>query len=463
MEFGYSDNAPDRRRLPPRIAPIAGAVELCRKVVTLPKPFLALLAYNLVIWAGLLAAVGWTVGGDPAWLAAIGIGGTGLTTVAGWLVLRGRADDAVAPAAAPLPAARATDSYEALEAVPLAILVVDRQRDIRWANDGARALLGEAAVGRSLLGVLRHPPLIDALDQVVAGAAAVDGIETPVGGDRMLIADLRRLGAERALIALRDDSAARRLERLRSDFIANVSHELKTPIATLMGFIETLRGPAKGDPAAHERFLGIMQEQAGRMSRLVADLLSLSRIELNEHARPSGNANLADILGHVADALSLRAAERNMRIELPKGEVGRVLGDDEELTQVFQNLIDNAIKYGRAGTPVTVAAEQILDPVEIKTHLPGARQAKAMIAISVADRGEGIAREHLPRLTERFYRVDAARSRDLGGTGLGLAIVKHIVNRHRGSLEIESTPGEGSRFTVYLPRDEGAGKLRAAS
>ena len=199
------------------------------------------------------------------------------------------------------------------------------------------------------------------------------------------------------------------------------------------------------------------------MRRLIDDLLSLSRIELNEHARPSGNANLADILGHVADALSLRAAERNMRIELPKGEVGRVLGDDEELTQVFQNLIDNAIKYGRAGTPVTVAAEQILDPVEIKTHLPGARQAKAMIAISVADRGEGIAREHLPRLTERFYRVDAARSRDLGGTGLGLAIVKHIVNRHRGSLEIESTPGEGSRFTVYLPRDEGAGKLRAAS
>ncbi len=462
---------------------MAGTVELCRKVVILPKPFLVLLAYNLVIWAGLLAAVGWTVGGDPAWLGAIGIGGTGLTTAAGWLALRGRADSGIPSAGIPQPAARATesratdsraaesratesqatDSYEVLEAVPLAILVVDRQRDIRWANEGARALLSEATVGRSLLGVLRHPPLIDALDQVIAGAAAVDGVETPVGRDRMLIADLRRLGAERTLIALRDDSAARRLERLRSDFIANVSHELKTPIATLMGFIETLRGPAKGDPAAHERFLGIMQEQAGRMSRLVADLLSLSRIELNEHARPSGNANLADILGHVADALSLRAAERNMRIELPKGEIGRVLGDDEELTQVFQNLIDNAIKYGRAGTPVTVEAERIADTVEIKTRLPGARQAKAMIAISVVDRGEGIAREHLPRLTERFYRVDAARSRDLGGTGLGLAIVKHIVNRHRGSLEIESTPGEGSRFTVYLPLDEGAGKLRAAS
>ncbi len=439
--------------------------------MTVPKPFLVLLAYNAVIWAALLAVIGQTIGGDPAWLAAIGIGGAGLSTTAGWLATRGRAEGAASPGigapAVQLPVNQVTDSYEVLEAVPLAVLVVDRQRDLRWANEGARALLSEAAVGRSLLGVLRHPPLIDALDQVLAGAASIDGIETPVGQDRLLVADLRRLGAERALIALRDDSAARRLERLRSDFIANVSHELKTPIATLMGFIETLRGPAKGDAAAHERFLGIMQEQAGRMSRLVADLLSLSRIELNEHARPSGGANLGDILGHVADALSLRAAERNMRIELPPpafwGAMGRVLGDDEELTQVFQNLIDNAVKYGRAGTPVTVAAERIADPLEIKTHLPAARQAKAMVAISVADHGEGIAREHLPRLTERFYRVDAARSRDLGGTGLGLAIVKHIVNRHRGSLEIESTPGEGSRFTVYLPLDEGAGKLRAAS
>jgi two-component system phosphate regulon sensor histidine kinase PhoR len=263
------------------------------------------------------------------------------------------------------------------------------------------------------------------------------------------------------LIALKDASAEHRLERLRSDFIANVSHELKTPIATLMGFIETLRGPAKGDPAAHERFLGIMQEQAGRMSRLVADLLSLSRIELNEHARPSGGVELSEVIGRVANALSLRAADRTMRIELPGGAMGRAIGDAEELTQVFQNLIDNAIKYGRPGTAVTVSATRIVDPVEIKAHLPGLRRAKAMIAVAVADRGEGIAREHIPRLTERFYRVDAARSRDLGGTGLGLAIVKHVVNRHRGSLEIESVPGEGSVFTVYLPAEEASG-LRAA-
>jgi len=357
------------------------------------------------------------------------------------------------------------DSYEALEAVPLAILVVDRRRDIRWANDRTRQLLGEAVAGRSLMGVLRHPPLIDALDQVLGShsqdPAAVESVETPIGRDRLLIADLKRLDADRVLIALKDASAEHRLERLRSDFIANVSHELKTPLATLTGFIETLRGPAKGDLDAHERFLGIMHEQAGRMSRLVADLLSLSRIELNEHARPSGGVELSDVIGRVANALSLRAAERNMKIELPGGSMGRAIGDAEELTQVFQNLIDNAIKYGRPGTAVTVSATRIGDPVEIKAHLPGLRRAKAMIAVAVADRGEGIAREHIPRLTERFYRIDAARSRDLGGTGLGLAIVKHVVNRHRGSLEIESVPGEGSTFTVYLPAEEASG-LRAA-
>ena len=451
----------------------------------LPKPFLTLLCYDAVIWAALLALIGFTVGGDPFWLAAIGIGGVGFTTWAAWFATRPheapRSDRPPeteilsAPALEPAPALatepEAADSYSALEAVPLAILVVNRHRDVLWANDRARHLLGEVVAGRSLMGLLRHPPLIDALDQVMGGqnqetAAApsgIEGIETPIGRDRLLIADLRRLDAERTLIALKDASAERRLERLRSDFIANVSHELKTPISTLIGFIETLRGPAKGDLDAHERFLGIMQEQAGRMSRLVADLLSLSRIELNEHARPSGGVDLTEIIGRVANALSLRAAERNMKIELPMGPMGRTVGDADELTQVFQNLIDNAIKYGRPGTAVTVSAARIADAGEIRARLPGLRRAKAMIAVAVADFGDGIAREHIPRLTERFYRVDPARSRDLGGTGLGLAIVKHVVNRHRGSLEIESVPGEGSVFTVYLPAEEAASGLRAAS
>ena len=436
----------------------------------MPKTFLLHLVYNAVIWAVLMSVVGWAGGGDPAFLAAVGIGGTGLTSCAGWVLTRGPGAGAVPDSpigTAPSATTLAANSYAILDGLPMAVLVVDHRRDILWANDVARGLLGDVAIGRPLLGVLRHPPLIDALEQVLGGSTAIDGIETPLGQDRLLVADLRRLGEAGALIALKDDSAARRLDRLRSDFIANVSHELKTPIATLMGFIETLRGPAKGDLAAQERFLGIMQEQAGRMSRLVADLLSLSRIELNEHARPSGNASLEEIIGQVADALSLRAAERNMKITLPHSEtwrdLGRVIGDEEELTQVFQNLIDNAVKYGRSGTPVTIDVERITDPLEIKTRLPGLGKASAMIAVSVVDRGEGIAREHLPRLTERFYRVDAARSRDLGGTGLGLAIVKHIVNRHRGSLEIDSTPGEGSRFTVYLPEAELSVAQRAAS
>jgi two-component system phosphate regulon sensor histidine kinase PhoR len=462
----------------------------------LPKPFLTLLCYDAVIWAALLSLIGFTVGGDPFWLGAIGIGGVGFTTWAAWFATRpasGAPADAVGEAEAPpeapaepalQPVPEDSTSYSALEAVPLAILVVDHRRDILWANDRARQLLGEVVAGRSLMGVLRHPPLIDALDQVMSGPApdadarpagrqdgaqggvvggGIEGIETPIGRDRLLIADLKRLDGERTLIALKDASAERRLERLRSDFIANVSHELKTPISALIGFIETLRGPAKGDLDAHERFLGIMQEQAGRMSRLVADLLSLSRIELNEHARPSGGVDIGEIITRVANALSLRAAERNMKIELPMGPMGRAIGDADDLTQVFQNLIDNAIKYGRPGTSVTVSASRIADPGEVRARLPGLRRAKAMIAVAVADRGEGIAREHIPRLTERFYRVDAARSRDLGGTGLGLAIVKHVVNRHRGSLEIESVPGEGSVFTVFLPAEEAISGLKAAS
>ena len=305
--------------------------------------------------------IGITIGGDPAWLAAIGIGGIGFTTWAAWFATHSHLAPAGEPAgeaaadtepapiegqaaaglAEPVPE-RHADSYQVLDAVPLAVLVVDRRRDILWANDRMRQLLGEAVAGHSLMGVLRHPPLIDALDQVMgqgsapggaqgnahgtpgdtqgatpAGApaggqggetasvpSAIGGIETPIGRDRLLIADLKRLDAERVLIALRDVSAEHRLERLRSDFIANVSHELKTPIATLMGFIETLRGPAKGDFAAHERFLGIMHEQASRMSRLVADLLSLSRIELNEHARPSGGVDLTEVIGRVARSCS---------------------------------------------------------------------------------------------------------------------------------------------------------------
>ena len=233
---------------------------------------------------------------------------------------------------------------------------------------------------------------------------------------------------------------------MRADFIANASHELRTPLTTLTGFIETLRGPAREDAEARERFLAIMHEQAARMIRLVEDLLSLSRIELNEHVMPQGRVALSPLLRHLADTLELRAGKRDMsiRLDLPS-DLPEVLGDRDELAQVFQNLVDNGIKYGRAGSEITVAAA-----TGVRPSYGSDAGDSPFVSVAVRDCGEGIAREHLPRLTERFYRVDTARSREMGGTGLGLAIVKHILNRHRGFLDIESTPGTGSVFTVFL-------------
>jgi two-component system phosphate regulon sensor histidine kinase PhoR len=197
-----------------------------------------------------------------------------------------------------------------------------------------------------------------------------------------------------------------------------------------------------------------MRGEAERMNRLVSELLSLSRIEMNEHQPPSGRADLGNILKTVRDSLSLKAEQRGIRFVLPGlAELPTIPGDADELTQALQNLVDNAIKYSREGGEVRVGYQRIEDPVACRERLQGLRAPKAMIALAVRDQGDGIAREHIPRLTERFYRVDAARSRDLGGTGLGLAIVKHIVHRHRGSLEIDSVLGEGSVFTIYLPTE----------
>jgi two-component system, OmpR family, phosphate regulon sensor histidine kinase PhoR len=248
------------------------------------------------------------------------------------------------------------------------------------------------------------------------------------------------------MLSLHDITELKRAEQMRADFIANASHELRTPLATLTGFIETLRGPARDDSEARERFLAIMSGQAARMARLVEDLLSLSRIEMNEHVPPQGRVALPPVLDHLAQTLELRAGERHMRlrIALPSG-LPDVQGDRDELAQLFQNLFDNAIKYGRIGSEITVTGETVMRPSS-NSELPGS----AYVSVAVRDRGEGIAREHLPRLTERFYRVDTARSREMGGTGLGLAIVKHIASRHRGFIEIDSTQGVGSTFTVFL-------------
>ncbi|HXA71264.1 MAG TPA: ATP-binding protein, partial [Stellaceae bacterium] len=295
---------------------------------------------------------------------------------------------------------------------------------------------------------LRVPAVLEATDAVLAGGAGrTVEVDLPGLVERHLSAQVGPLrpptsAGAAAVVTLTDITGMKRSERMRQDFVANASHELRTPLATLLGFIETLRGPARDDNAARERFLSIMAEQASRMARLVDDLLSLSRIELNEHLAPKERVDLRRVLIAVADGLEQRAAKRQMRIDVALPDsLPDVVGDPDEIVQVFQNLIDNAIKYGRSGTAVEVTAGAS------PRRLAGALAAE----VAIRDHGEGILAEQIPRLTERFYRVDPARSRELGGTGLGLAIVKHIVNHHRGLLEIESELGQGSVFTVHLP------------
>jgi len=341
-----------------------------------------------------------------------------------------------------------------LGALPDPLILLDDRRRILRANTAANELFGMRLVERDLALAVRHPAVLTAADAVLKGEPSriVEfDITTPVESHLSArLAAIRPHSAEgaAAVLTLHDLTAVKRSERLRADFVANASHELRTPLASLTGFIETLRGPARDDAAARDRFLAIMAEQAQRMARLVDDLLSLSRIEMNEHVAPTERVDLAQVLHAVADTLEQRAAARDMRIVLAlAADLPKVLGSADELAQVFQNLLDNAIKYSRRGTTIDVGAHS--SPRLLPAARPGERPAA--LAVTVRDHGEGIAREHLPRLTERFYRVDAARSRELGGTGLGLAIVKHIVSHHRGALDIESELGQGTVFTVHLP------------
>ena len=348
-----------------------------------------------------------------------------------------------------------------IAALPVAVLAVDPQARVTAANSAATALLGEALTDRPFVHVLRHPVVVQAVDAVLDPAhvppPAVDPTLKAVasGGHRMRVrisARGRDIPAEitvsalpgaGALIVIEDGSGVEEAEQQRRDFVANVSHELRTPLTALMGFIETLRGPARDDPAARERFLGIMEAEAARMNRLVQDLLSLSRVESEERRRPAERLDLAMLIRAVAATLQPQAAAAGVGIRVEgAGAPVHVHGDPDQLTQVFHNLVENAVKYGGAGGEVVLR----LYPVPHDPVLRG-----PATAVEVADRGDGIDPMHLPRLTERFYRVDSHRSRQKGGTGLGLAIVKHIISRHRGRLKIDSEKGQGSRFTVILP------------
>jgi two-component system phosphate regulon sensor histidine kinase PhoR len=339
-------------------------------------------------------------------------------------------------------------TFEAvLDSLPDPLLLLGEDRRVTRANLAARKLFGRDLKDRDLAQFLRDPDLLAGVGAVLAGAGGQEiPFDSPGTVERIFLArieplPIRTVDDARALLTFHDVTALKRTEQMRADFVANASHELRTPLATLSGFIETLQGPAKDDPKAHEQFLAIMHEQAQRMTRLVQDLLSLSRVEMNELTPPKEKADLAPLLAGIA-----KTKGENLVLDLP-GDLPAVIGDGDELVQVFQNLIDNAFKYGKPGGKVTVEARRI----EKGPMIMGTEARQDCLMITVVDEGEGIAKEHLPRLTERFYRVDTARSRAMGGTGLGLAIVKHIVNRHRGALAIESEIGKGSRFSVYLP------------
>ncbi|MFC2967451.1 sensor histidine kinase [Acidimangrovimonas pyrenivorans] len=340
-----------------------------------------------------------------------------------------------------------------LAGVPLPLVLIARDERIMAANAAARAIYGAGIEGRHYITVMRQPVLLDAIEgtmrhrqpsQARLSVSGAGGRETTW---KVLAAPVSGEGADGVLVSFEDTTDLEQAGQMRRDFVANVSHELRTPLTALLGFIETLKGAARDDNAARDRFLGIMEREAGRMNRLVSDLLSLSRVEAEERVRPVERIDILALLGASVAALRPMAAEAGVTIEMT-GEAADpeatilVQADPDQMTQVFNNLIENAVKYGGAGKQVTV---------DVSRQARDASLRAPAVRIDVIDRGEGIDAIHIPRLTERFYRVDSHRSREKGGTGLGLAIVKHIVNRHRGRFRIESEKGEGSKFSVLLP------------
>ena len=329
-------------------------------------------------------------------------------------------------------------------------IVLDRDGRVIAFNAPATAIAPSLRRGEPALITLRMPELVDAIRRATASRTPqrveffervpldrwFEAFVTPV----MLVGAVEG-SADILLMTFNDLTPLRRVEEMRADFVANASHELRTPLAALLGFIETLQGPARDDPAARTKFLAIMQGQATRMARLIDDLLSLSRIELNAHLQPNTPVDLAPIVRQVADGLQTLARDRDVVIKVAMpSEPLIVLGERDELIRALENLVENALKYGAAGKRVDIT----LARGQTRAGTPEAR-------VAVRDYGPGIAPEHLPRLTERFYRVDVADSRSQGGTGLGLALVKHVLNRHGGRVSIESTPGAGATFTMHVP------------
>ena len=423
-----------------------------------------------LVLAGLGQAPAW-----PALLASVVAGGLAL-------FLSRRAEPAAQAAPSPEPA---TGTAFVADPLPYAAIIESLEDPLLiigagapgepaghrlvFANLAARALFRIQRPDARLITAIRNPQVIELVDEaLVGGIAGHAAFEIGGAHDRTWTAAVRPLtrsaeGPALALLVLRDQTDLRRAERMRADFLANASHELRTPLASLSGFIETLRGPARDDVGARDKFLGIMQAQAERMARLIDDLMSLSRIELNEHIAPQGRVDLAMAVTDVADALTPVLRDRGVRIDWTPTAPGAatIEGDRDQIVQVVQNLIDNAVKYTpRDGAiRVEVSAPFSGDPPSPRDpeaaglsllapdHRPGERYA----LLRISDSGPGMPRDALPRLTERFYRVEGQKSGDRSGTGLGLAIVKHIVNRHHGGISVESAEGRGATFSVWLP------------
>ncbi|WP_417432534.1 ATP-binding protein [Hoeflea sp.] len=398
---------------------------------------------------GGVAALASMFAGLQPWQAAIGYG----VYVAGLLFWPGNRAAALSRAEKKAAKSTALD-FAVIEALDMPAIVFDRDTLIVHQNAASRLLVGAYPERAALSARIRSPVILDLVARVVARGMP-ESVEHSERVPSERWHEVRGApvwtgaepGKQLFVLTFRDLTEARRMDRMRTDFVANASHELRTPLASLMGFIETMQGPARDDEAARTRFFAIMLDQAQRMARLIDDLLSLSRLEMRAHVAPEGQVDLGHTVTHVVDTLKPMAKDLGVEIELDlPAEPVVVAGDVDELIQVFSNLVENACKYGQTGKRVQI--------IVADTEAEGAH-------VTVRDFGPGIAKEHVPRLTERFYRVDVETSRTKKGTGLGLAIVKHILTRHRARLVVRSKPGEGSAFSVkFSPSESGKESVR---
>jgi len=416
----------DRGALRSGLLLLAGGLGLGAGAMLLPEPYAGVM---LAISIGGCAIGGLAVGqrnanAERAAAVASSVGGNGLV---------------------PAPVA------EVLERLPDPFMLLDNAGRVLLANRAMVAVIGTDTQRKHVSAVLRTPAVLQAIERTVSSGepSSVEfSFHVPVERHFQAYVTRTEQMPRWTALLLHDVTAAKRAEEARADFVANASHELRTPLAAVSGFIDTLKGHARDDEVAREKFLDIMSVEAGRMRRLIDDLLSLTRIEQNEHVPPSGDVDIVEVVRDATTALQGLAQLDNVAVVIGEAQdLPRVSGERDELIQLFQNLTHNAIKYGRPGGHVWIS----FATAPGSAALAGRRGAGSMVAVAVRDDGEGIPREAIPRLTERFYRVDVKRSRERGGTGLGLAIVKHIVNRHQGRLAIESKAGEGSSFTVFLP------------